>query len=251
MDYFHNRWGIKMKRIILMVFRNFIFAVPAWFKLCYYAKHTDEYSEEEKYEFIRYIVERANKGGNVELITIGEENIPKENGFIMFPNHQGFYDVLAIVGSCKKPLSVVFKKEIKDIPFIKQIAACIKAFALDREDIKQSMQVIINVTKEVKRGRNYIIFPEGTRSKNGNNLLEFKGGSFKAATKARCPIVPVAIIDSYKAFDTNSIEPVSVKVIFLPAIPYDVYKDMKTTEIAQEVRNRIEATIKNYENSLK
>lgn len=237
-----------MKRIILMVFRNFFYAVPAWFKLCHYAKHTDKYSEEEKYKFIRYIVERANKGGNVELVTIGKENLPKDNGFIMYPNHQGFYDVLALVGSCEKPLSVVFKKEIKDIPFIKQIAACIKGFALDREDIKQSMQVIINVTKEVKNGRNYVIFPEGTRSKNGNKLLEFKGGSFKAATKAKCPIVPVAVIDSYKAFDTNSIKPVTVKIIFLQPILYDVYKDMKTTEIAQEVRIRIEDAIKNYEN---
>lgn len=231
-----------------MVFRNFFYAVPAWFKLCHYAKHTDKYSEEEKYKFIRYIVERANKGGNVELVTIGKENLPKDNGFIMYPNHQGFYDVLALVGSCEKPLSVVFKKEIKDIPFIKQIAACIKGFALDREDIKQSMQVIINVTKEVKNGRNYVIFPEGTRSKNGNKLLEFKGGSFKAATKAKCPIVPVAVIDSYKAFDTNSIKPVTVKIIFLQPILYDVYKDMKTTEIAQEVRIRIEDAIKNYEN---
>ena len=238
-----------MKRILLMVIRNFFFAVPAWFKLCHYAKHTDEYSEEEKYEFLRYIVDRANKGGNVTIEVHGEENIPEENGFIMFPNHHGIYDILAIVGSCPKPLSVVFKKEIENIPFIKQVTACMHAFAMDRDDIKQSMQVIINVTKEVKKGRNYIIFPEGTRSKNGNNMLEFKGGSFKAATKARCPIVPVAVIDSYKAFDTNSIKPVNVKIIFLPPIPYDVYKDMKTTEIAQEVRNQIETTIKNYEKS--
>lgn len=238
-----------MKRILLMVIRNLIFAVPAWFKLCHYAKHAENYSEEERYNFLRYIVERANKGGNVTLEAHGVENIPEENGFIMFPNHQGFYDVLAIVGCCNKPLSVVFKKEIENIPFIKQVAACMKAFSMDREDIKQSMQVIINVTKEVKKGRNYIIFPEGTRSKNGNNMLEFKGGSFKAATKAKSPIVPVAIIDSYKAFDTNSIKPVNVKIIFLPPILYDVYKDMKTTEIAQEVRNQIESAIKKHENS--
>lgn len=236
-----------MKRIIMMVLRNLFFAIPGWFKLCYYAKHADKYSEEELYGFVRYIVERANIGGNVNLEVIGKENIPKENGFMMFPNHQGFYDVLAIVGSCERPLSVVFKKEIAEVPFIKQIAACIRAYAMDREDIKQSMQVILNVSKEVKNGRNYIIFPEGTRSKLGNKLLEFKGGSFKAATKAKCPIVPVALIDSYKVMDTNSIKSVNVKIIYLPAIPYDVYKDMKTTEIAQEVRNQIEMAISEHE----
>ena len=96
--------------------------------------------------------------------------------------------------------------------------------------------------------RNYIIFPEGTRSKNGNNLLEFKGGSFKAATKAKCPIVPVAVIDSYKAFDTNSIKYVKVKIVILPALFYENYKDMKTTEIAEVVKGRIQEAIKKYEN---
>ena len=43
--------------------------------------------------------------------------------------------------------------------------ACMKAFIIDREDLKQSMQVIVNVIREVKAGRNYLIFPEGTRSK--------------------------------------------------------------------------------------
>ena len=156
---------------------------------------------------------------------------------------QGFYDVLALVGSCEKPLSVVFKKEIKDIPFIKQIAACIKGFALDREDIKQSMQVIINVTKEVKKGRNYVIFPEGTRSKNGNHLGEFKGGSFKAATMAKCPIIPVALIDSFKPFDSHSVESVEVQVHYLKPMYYSEYKDMKTVEIAAEVKRRIEEKI--------
>ena len=80
-----------------------------------------------------------------------------------------------------------------------------KAYMIDREDVRQAMQVIINVTKEVKKGRNYLIFAEGTRSKNGNHVGTFKGGSFKSATKAQCPIVPVALVDSFKPFDTNTI----------------------------------------------
>ena len=69
-------------------------------------------------------------------------------------------------------------------------------------------------------------------------------GSFKAATKSRCPIVPVALIDSYKAFDTRSIEKMVVQVHFLEPMYYDEYKDMKTTELALEVKTRIEETIK-------
>ena len=233
-----------MKRIIMMVFRN-LFLVPyMWIRLCYHASHVDKYKEEQHYELLKYITHRANKGGNVTIDVYGVENIPDENGFMFFPNHQGLYDVLAILDVCPKPFSVVAKKEIANIQFLKQVFACMKAYMIDRDDIKQSLQVIINVTNEVKKGRNYLIFPEGTRSKNGNELLEFKGGSFKAATKAKCPIVPVALIDSFKPFDTNTTSQVTVQVHFLKPLYYEDYKDMNTKEIAALVRERIQSTIR-------
>ncbi len=233
-----------MKRIIMMVFRN-LFLVPyMWIRLCYHASHVDKYKEEQHYELLKYITHRANKGGNVTIDAYGVENIPDKNGFMFFPNHQGLYDVLAILDVCPKPFSVVAKKEIANIQFLKQVFACMKAYMIDRDDIKQSLQVIINVTNEVKKGRNYLIFPEGTRSKNGNELLEFKGGSFKAATKAKCPIVPVALIDSFKPFDTNTTSQVTVQVHFLKPLYYEDYKDMNTKEIAALVRERIQSTIR-------
>ena len=232
-----------MKRILLMVARN-IFLVPyAWIRLCYRAAHADKYTEEDLYAFLKWIDLHANRGGNVNIDVHGLENLPKENGFIFFPNHQGLYDVLAIIEACPRPFSVVAKKEIADIPFLKQVFACMKAYMLDREDVRQAMRVIIEVTKQVKKGRNYLIFAEGTRSKNGNRLGTFKGGSFKAATKARCPIVPVALIDSFKPFDTNTIKPVTVQVHFMKPLLYEDYKEMKTTEIAALVEKRIQETI--------
>lgn len=232
-----------MKRIIMMVMRN-IFLVPfMWAKLCYHASHVDKYTDEEHYKMLKFIDHRANKGGNVRINAYGAENIPKENGFMFFPNHQGLYDVLAIMEACPVPFSVVAKKEVANIPFLKQVFACLKAYMLDREDVRQAMQVIINVTNEVKNGRNYLIFPEGTRSKNGNQIGDFKGGSFKAATKAKCPIVPVVLINSFKPFDTNSISKVDVQVHFLEPLYYEDYKEMKTNEIAKLVHDRIQKTI--------
>lgn len=232
-----------MKRILMMVFRNILLVPYMWIKLCYHASHVDKYTEEEHYKMLRYITYRANKGGNVIIDVHGQENIPKENGFMFFPNHQGMYDVLAIIDACPKPFSVVAKKEVANVPFLKQVFACMKAYMLDRNDVRQAMEVIINVAKEVKNGRNYLIFPEGTRSKNGNQVQDFKGGSFKSATKARCPIVPVALIDSFKPFDTNSITPVTVQVHFLEPLLYEEYKDMKTNEIAETVKERIQNKI--------
>ena len=235
-----------MKRILMMVLRNLYMVPYGWARLCYRAAHVDKYSEEDMYAFLRWIDLHANRGGRVHIDAHGRENIPDKDGFMFFPNHQGLYDVLAIIEASPRPFSVVAKKEIAKIPFLKQIFACMKAFMLDREDVRQAMQVIINVTKEVQKGRNYLIFAEGTRSKKGNHVGSFKGGSFKAATKARCPIVPVALIDSFKPFDTNTIKPVTVQVHFLKPLTYEEYKDMKTTEIAQEVKRRIEEVIREY-----
>ena len=236
-----------MKRIILMVLKNILLVPYYWCRLCYYAFHVDKYPELTRFKFLKEIVKRANRGGNVTIEAYGRENIPEENGFIFFPNHQGLYDVLAIVEACPRPFSVVAKKEVANVPLLKQVFACMKAYMIDRSDIRQSMQVISNVTAEVKKGRNYLIFAEGTRSKKGNHMLEMKGGSFKSATKAKCPIVPVALLDSFKPFDTSSTAPVTVQVHFLKPLYYEEYKDMKTTEIAKEVKERIESELRRFD----
>ena len=233
-----------MHRIVMMCLRNLFLVPPAYIKLCHYAKHTDKYPELTKYQHIQYIFQRAVKSGNVDLQVFGTENIPKESGFVMYSNHQGMFDVLAIPATCDQPLGAVLKKELKDIPFLKQVIACTKSFPMDREDVRGSMEVILAATKEVANGRNYLIFPEGTRSKNGNQMREFHAGSFKIASKAKAPIVPVALIDCYKVFDEKGCKPVSMQIHYLPVIPYEEYKDMKTPELAQMVHDRIEACVK-------
>lgn len=228
-----------MIRIVLMVLYNLPFVPYWWWQLCHYARHTDEKPEPEKYALLKKIVLHANKGGRVKIEVHGKEHVPETENFVFFPNHQGLFDVLSIIEACDRPFSVVAKIEVKDVPFLKQVFAILKAKFMDREDIRQSLKVILSVTEEVKNGRNFLIFPEGTRSKMGNRVGEFKGGSFKCAMNAKCPIVPVAMLNSYLPFDRNSLKPVTVQVHFLEPIPYEEYKGMKSTEIAELVRGRI------------
>ena len=63
---------------------------------------------------------------------------------------------------------------------------------------------------------------------------------------SKMPIVPVALIDSYKVFNSLNFLPVTVQVHFLKPIPYEEYKEMKTLEIAQLVKRRIEDVIGAY-----
>ena len=181
--------------------------------------------------------------GNVDLTVTGLENIPAEGGFMLYANHQGMFDVLAIAATCQVPLGAVLKKELYNVPFLHQIALCTQSYAMDREDVRQSLTVIQNVTEEVKKGRNYLIFPEGTRSKLGNEMLEFHGGSFRCATKSKCPVVPIALIDSFKVLDQKGSAPVAVQLHYLQPIAYEEYKDLKPAELAALVKERIREKI--------
>ena len=194
------------------------------------AAHPERYSLEERYALIRQNDNRAIKGGRGVIQGDGMDRLPKDDGFILYPNHQGMFDVLAILWLLDRPVSVVLKKELQNIPFLKQVFACLGAYALDRSDPRQGMKVMLQMAEDVKNGRNFIIFPEGTRSRDGNHLLN-------------CPIVPVALLDSYKAFDTGSVAKQTVQVHFLDPIYPEEYQGMKTTQIAELVRTRIEEKI--------
>lgn len=233
-------------RIALMVIRK-IYLVPyLFFKLWLAGKRYDgDYMA--GFLAAKKIATHGIQAGNITIEVHGIENIPKEDGFIFYPNHQGLFDVLTFFYSCPKPFAFVIKKEAKNIILLKQTIEATGSLAMDREDIRQSMQVINQVAKEVENGRNYIIFAEGHRSREGNKLLDFKGGSFKAAQKAKCPIVPCALINSFVPFDENSIRPVTVKLIYMKPMYSEEYQNMKSGEIAAEVKRRIEETIAQYE----
>lgn len=236
-----------MKRIILMVIGNILFVPFWWIRLCYMAKHAEKYSQEKRWAFIQKITRHANKGGRVKIEAYQTENIPENENFIFYPNHQGLYDVLALMESCPRFFAVVNKKEVKNIPLLKQVFQITGAYSMDREDIRQSLEVINHVAEDVKNGKNFLIFPEGTRGKHGNEPQEFKAGSFKSAYKAKCPIVPVALMNAFIPFDRNTIEKVTVKVIYLKPIPYEEYKGWKTVETAEEVKRRIVEAIAEHE----
>ena len=237
-----------MKRILLMVFRLFIMA-PVWFIKIWIWGRNDKHTEKEKFELLRHVTIHANRAGRVKIEPHGLENLPEKSGYIMFPNHQGLFDVLGFLETSPQPFTVVMKKEVENVILLKQVRILLKGQCMERGDIRDSLRVINQMSREVKKGRNYLIFPEGTRSRNGNRLLDFKGGSFKSAVNAKCPIVPVAVIDSYQAFDTNSIKRVTVHLHYLEPLFYEDYCKMRTTEIAAVVKGRIEAAIKQHTES--
>ena len=232
-----------MNRIALMVLKNTLALPGLWVKLCNHAKNPDNYPELERWQHIQKIMKRALKSGNVELTVTGKENIPDKDGLLLVANHQGMFDVVALVNTWDRILCCVYKIELKDLPLIKQIAASTKSYPMDREDVRQSLTVIQGCTEQLKAGRNVLIFPEGTRSKLGNVMGEWHGGSFKAAVKAKADILPFCVIDTYKILDQKGSKKLSCQLHYLKPIPYEEYAGMKTTEIAALVKARVQECI--------
>lgn len=232
-----------MNRLVRMILKNIWVLPGAYAKLCRHAKHPENYPEQQRWDHIRFIMGRAIAAGNVDLQVSGVENLRHDSGFMLYGNHQGLFDVVAIAATCPVPLGCVYKKEINNVPLLKQIYACTKSFPMDRADARQSLQVIKAVTEEVEQGRNYLIFPEGTRSRQQNTLLPFHGGSFRCAIKAKCPVVPIAFVDSWKVLDQKGDGKVTVHIRYLDPILPEEFAGMKAAELAELVKSRIEAAI--------
>lgn len=158
----------------------------------------------------------------------------------MYPNHQGKYDAVGIMLGHSDPCSIVIDDERSKTFVLNEFTQILKGKRLNKSDLRGQITIMQEVANEVALGQRYILFPEGGyEDVTSNEVKEFMAGAFKAAIKAQCPIVPVALIDSYKPFGINSLKRVTTQVHFLEPISYEKYKDMKTQEISDLVRNNI------------
>ncbi len=236
-----------LRFVYVVTFRIFsiIYFVP---KMAHYAANPAKYSELDCYILAQDIISRVRKTARVSTEYYGKENLPDENGYIMFANHQGKYDALGILAGHDKPCTVLMDKKRSNMFIAKQFIDLLKGQRIEKDNPRQQIRVLGNISREVSEGRNYLIFPEGGYSKKRNNSIgEFKYGCFYCATKSKCSIVPVAVIDSYKPFGINSLRRVNTKVIYLPPISPEEFKGMKAPQISELVKNKIAAEISLFE----
>ena len=131
----------------------------------------------------------------------GYENIPKDKPVLYVGNHRSMYDIVINYAKLPPLVGFVSKIEMKKIPFLSWWMRMVNCLFLDRENIKEGLKTIIAGSEKLKNGVSMVIFPEGTRSRNEQEMLEFKEGSLKMAEKAGALIVPVAIRNSSACFE--------------------------------------------------
>ena len=149
---------------------------------------------------------------------------------------------MGIITTHDRVLSFVMDKQKSHTMLVREFVDLVQAKRLEKDNPRQGLTIINEVAKDVKNGKRYVLFPEGGyKFNNKNKVQDFKAGSFKIALKSHVPIIPIALIDSYKVFNSFHFGPVTTQVHYLKPIEY---KDMKTKDIAALVKERIEEKIK-------
>lgn len=199
----------------------------------------------------RYVHEASTKwmlgnikrsGSTVEVI--GAENIPQDQNVVFISNHQGNFDIPLLMGYINVPKGFISKVEAKKIPVISQWMELIHCVFMDRSTLKGSAGAIIEGIKLIKEGHSMVIFPEGHRSK-ADQMQPFKAPSFKLATKAGAPIVPVTIDGSYKILEANNnrIRPAHVRLTIHPAIPTQGLSKDELAALPDQVQQIIQSAL--------
>ncbi len=224
---------------IVMRIGSIIYFVP---KMHHYAKHPELYSEEDCHELCKVMIAKVAKTARTTTSYYGVENLPTKGGYILYSNHQGKYDALGIMYGHPRPCRVLMDKKRSQMPIANEYVSLVRGKRIDHENIRQQVRCVSEIGEEVKAGKVYLIFPEGGYRKDQDNYMNaFRSGCIRSAILSGQPIVPVAIIDSFKPFGSKGLRPVHTQVHYLSPIPYAEYGDKKPAEIARMLQERIAA----------
>ncbi|MBC5580331.1 1-acyl-sn-glycerol-3-phosphate acyltransferase [Anaerofilum sp. BX8] len=148
---------------------------------------------------------------------IGRENLPRDRGYVLCPNHLSAIDPVFVVlaRGFGKPMWVMAKEELFRNGFVAWFFRHVGVFPVERG--KGDKTVLNNAIESVRNGRSMLIFPEGTRNKKGEGLLPLKSGAFVVAESAHADIVPCRVL--YKGGRQHLF--CTVTVVFGAPIPID------------------------------
>ena len=138
----------------------------------------------------------------VKYTVIGVDNVPKDEAVLYVANHRSYFDIVISYVTVPTLTGFIAKKEIRKVPFLRTWMNFLQCLFLDRDDVRQGLQVILQAIEQVKNGYSIFISPEGTRTP-GNEMLPFKAGSFKVAEKTGCAIIPVAISNTEAIYENQ------------------------------------------------
>ena len=191
-----------IRLIILVIFLiiYFLISLPLQLAELIIQKFNMDLRNKSSLSFVNFGLKCVCIISGVKLEVNVYDNIPKDQAVLFVGNHNSLYDIIVTYPLMKRPTGYIAKKEIKKIPFLSWWMYFVNCIFLDRDDPRKGLKSVLDAADLIKNGVSIFLFPEGTRSKDGN-LHEFKDGGFKIATKSKCPIIPVGITGSSDIFE--------------------------------------------------
>lgn len=173
---------------------------------------------------------------------IGEDRIPKDTAVLYVGNHRSYFDILLTYVRVPRPTGYIAKKEMLRYPLLVNWMKNLHCLFLDRDDLKEGMKTILAAIDKMKSGISICIFPEGTRNRVPDTFLPFHAGSLKIAEKAKCPIVPMALVNTGAIFEDHLPKMKKAKVIIEYGEP--IYPDRLDREQKKNLTDTVLNEIK-------
>jgi 1-acyl-sn-glycerol-3-phosphate acyltransferase len=170
----------------------------------------------------------------------GLERLDLDRTYVFMPNHTSFLDILLVLASVPHNFRFLVKEEFFSIPFLGLTVKSSGQIPLDRKNPRKGLRSIRQGADLLKKGVSIVVFPEGTRSRDGK-VGEFKTTLFVLPIRTKTPVVPVLIEGTFEALPRRSIllQRCPIKITFLDPLPPDLLSDKDRALYAEKVRQRL------------
>jgi 1-acyl-sn-glycerol-3-phosphate acyltransferase len=168
----------------------------------------------------------------------GVEKLPIEGGALICSNHQSHFDPVLVGVAFRRRLNYLARRSLFDFPVLKWLISYLDAIPIEREGM--GIGGIKETLRRLKRGEAVLIFPEGTRSLDGQ-IAPLKPGFFSIAKRSKCPVVPVAIAGAYEVWPRHRWLPGIGRIAVYVGEPIspEAIREMDEEDLIQELTHRI------------
>lgn len=214
------------------MFRTFIWFIYFWGALVWHLPRlwkvnrlqrkglVEEYRQTVD-EYSRQWMGNLLKLAGLKLKISGIENIPKDEAILYVANHQGYFDIPVCITALPGITGFIAKKESEKFPIVRKWMQHMNCVLMDRKNPRHSVKAIESATQSLKEGKSMVIFPEGTRSSDGQ-LGRFKPGALKLAIRSGVKVIPVTINGTKNAMKKGRlrIRPTEVEIVLSEPMSY-------------------------------
>lgn len=182
------------------------------------------------------------KSSGVEVTVSNAACIQYGRSQILMANHQSAYDIFALLAYLPADFKWVAREEIFRIPILGWAMAAAGYISIDRRGRKKAVESIQRAVTKIREGTSVLVFPEGTRSPDGQ-IHPFKKGGFTLAVKAGVPIIPISIRGSRHVLPRSSlrVSPGRIEIVVGEPVETEGRGMADRDTLMQKVRQAIES----------